>query len=99
MKVSVKFCGHCAPRMDMWDLFEELQKACAQIPGGIRFVFYMNDPDADILLVMNACQAACAHVDSFPGKVIKVSPGEIDNWPVLEEDMSELLCKMLCQSP
>ena len=98
MKVSVKFCGHCAPRMDMWDLYEGLQKACAQIPGGIQFVFYMNDPDGDILLVLNACQAACASFGPFDGKVIRVSPGQIDHWPVPEEEMTAALRTILCEN-
>lgn len=97
MKVSVKFCGHCAPRMDMWELYEKLQKTCAKLSDKVQFVYYMNDRDADLLLVLNACQAACASVDPFDGKMIWVSPGEIDHWPVPEDEMCTALQQLICK--
>ena len=54
MKITVKFCGHCAPRMDMGELLTRLQEECAGEPGGLEFVYYMNDQQADILLILNA---------------------------------------------
>lgn len=95
MKVTVKFCGHCSPRMDMWDLFTKLKKECERFSETIRFVFYMNDTEGDVLLIMCACQAACAETAPFDGRVIRVCPGQIDYWPVPEEEMCGALCRML----
>ena len=97
MKVSVKFCGHCAPRMDMWEFYEQLKETCAAASDRIEFSYYMNDPTGEILLVLNACQAACASVDRFDGKVILVSPGQIDYWPVKEDEMCAALYKKISE--
>jgi len=75
MKVAVKFCGHCAPYMDMWELSEQLQAALRDA----EFIYYaMDRSPADILLILNACRVGCATRPPFDGKVIVVTPDEVD---------------------
>ncbi len=90
MKVGVKFCGHCSPRMDMTELFDELQKRAPEI----KFVYYMLDTRIDILLVMHACQVECASIPQFSGPVVNVSPSSINRWPVEES----VLCESVYQT-
>ena len=86
-KVGVKFCGHCAPQMDMMDLLGFLH---SQLPD-IDFVFYVREPDPDILLVMHACDAQCAEIPEFDGPVIEVAPYQIDHWTYDPEGFYQIL--------
>lgn len=80
----MKFCGHCAPRMDMMELLEELK---AELPE-TEFCYYEPLQPADVLLVLNACQAECATVPAFSGPVLHISPNSVDHWIT----PPELLC-------
>ena len=56
MEVAVKFCGHCNPQLDMVEVYQLLRNRLPQIV----FHYYAENPQAGILLVLNACSAACA---------------------------------------
>lgn len=92
MKIAVKFCGHCAPHMDMWEFSRQLQ---ASLRGTEFSYLSAGETNADILLVLNACQVGCADIPSFSGTVIMVTPGEVDYWPVPPEGLlSEVIRKI-----
>lgn len=70
--------------MDMWEFSRQLQ----DLLGGTEFSYLAaGETDADILLVLNACQVGCAGIPPFSGKVIMVTPGEVNYWPVPPEGL------------
>ena len=64
--------------MDMMELADRLKETA----DDIEFVFFAQDPSVDVLLILNACEAACADRPQFPGPVIVVTPETVDHWPV-----------------
>lgn len=91
MRVGVKFCGHCAPRMDMVQLCEALRLQAPEL----GFHYFVQDPEADVLLILNACQAECASRPTFQGPVIWVSPGTVDHWPTPPEELCSSILKRI----
>ena len=65
--IGVKFCGNCQPRRDMVELYG-LLKAGAH---DLEFVRW-SDPDYAALLVLQACDAACAEMPPFAGPKVEV---------------------------
>lgn len=65
-KIAVKFCGHCNPQLDMVEVFEVLRSRLPEM----EFCFFSQDTDADTLLILNACSAACASPPPFAGKTL-----------------------------
>ena len=88
MKAGVKFCGHCAPRMDMMELLDELKAAMPET----EFHYYAADRPADVLLILNACQVECATVPPFSGPVVCISPDSVNHWFT----PPEMLCGAIC---
>lgn len=77
--VAIKLCGHCSPRRDMMELAVELKGSAEEV----SFEYYSEcHCDADILLILNACESACAERPPFDGPVIIVTPETVDRWPV-----------------
>ncbi len=94
MKVSIKFCGHCAPHMDMWELSKQLQAALSDV----EFSYYAMDPSpADVLLILNACRVGCATRPPFEGRVILVTPDEVDYVSVPPGELLTELIKKITQ--
>lgn len=91
IKVALKFCGHCSPRRDMAILAEELMAAAEEI----SFVFFSRDPSADVLIILNACEAACAAQPPFPGPVIIITPETVNRWPLNGNGLAEEILKVL----
>ncbi len=65
----------------MKEVLAEIKKLAPEI----QFVYYVQDNDVDVLLILHACQAECAERPDFHGLVIEVSPNRIDHWPIEEE--------------
>lgn len=90
--MGVKFCGHCAPRMDMMEFFEELQGWAREVD----FRYFSADEPVDVLLILNACQVECASRPPFPGPVVVVSPDTVNHWPTARERLSQqTICGLL----
>lgn len=66
VKIAVKLCGHCDPRLDMTQVFEQLKAIMPEI----RFCYHIHDPEADILLLLSACPNACVSRPVFDGPVL-----------------------------
>ena len=64
--IGVKFCGNCQPRRDMLELY-----ACLKKTEGMEFVRW-SEPDYAVLLVLQACDAACAELPPFEGPKVEV---------------------------
>lgn len=62
----MKFCGHCNPQMDMVEVYQLLRKRLPQL----SFHYYAEEPQADVLLILNACSAACATPPPHRGFVL-----------------------------
>lgn len=82
-KVGIKYCGHCQPRMDTKEIYDELRLQMKEI----EFCYFALDEKVDILLILNACEVGCASHPTFHGRIIIVTPNEIDFWPVERVDM------------
>ena len=94
LKIAVKLCGHCNPRTDMMETAAQLKKR-AQEGEGLEFVFWAADKDADLLLILSACESACAERPDFDGPVIVATPETVDHWPVKEEDLCERIMEKI----
>ena len=53
----------------------------------IDFGFCSQVPEYDLLLVMNACESACAGWPQSLVPVIVVTPTSVDYWPVKPEEL------------
>lgn len=91
MRVGVKFCGHCKMQRDMTALYAELRTALPDIDFGYVSVI----GQMDLLLILNACPAACADHPPFDGPVMVVSPVAIDGWQIEPEHLLEELERRL----
>jgi hypothetical protein len=56
MRVSIRFCGGCNPRIDRGKIALELQKAFTGM--GLDFVF--NTSEADFAVFLSGCLSGCA---------------------------------------
>ncbi len=65
MKIAIKLCGHCNMRFDMTEIVDHLKKTFPEV----EFSYYSRDPDADLLLILNACPAGCAKVPDYKGTI------------------------------
>ncbi|GHU63153.1 hypothetical protein AGMMS49983_05990 [Clostridia bacterium] len=74
MRVGVKFCGHCSPRREMTEVLNTLRT----LDPETDFTIFSENPDADALLILNACETGCATRPDFPGPVILVTPESVD---------------------
>lgn len=83
MRVGVKFCGNCNPRINMPELAGTLAAAAAEA----RFVRWDDQSGYDILLVLNSCQVGCATRPPFKGPCVFVTSESVDRWPVYEHQL------------
>ncbi len=91
MRVGVKFCGHCNMHRDMAQLCGELR---ARNPN-ILFEPVSEGSHMDVLLVLNACPAACATRPPFSGPTVVATPGDLDGWPVEPARLAEAVERRL----
>ena len=85
MRIGVKFCGNCNPRLDMPELFKSL---AAEVKAEeLNFVRWDDSDGYEVLLVLNSCQVGCATLPEFTGTCIIVTNESVQNWPVREEDL------------
>jgi len=77
VKVGVKFCGNCNPRVDMPALLRDL----AGRAEGITFVRW-DEAGYDVLLVLSGCARDCATRPPFAGPVVVATSESVDRWPV-----------------
>ena len=85
MRIGVKFCGNCNPRLDMPELLTALAAEAAA--EGVHFVRWDDPGGYEVLLVLNSCQVGCATLPEFTGPHIVVTSESVRNWPVREEDL------------
>ena len=72
-RIGVKFCGNCQPRRDMVELYKRLK---AETPD-LTFVSW-SEPEYAALLVLQACDAACAAMPPFTGPTVEVIVSTLD---------------------
>lgn len=83
MRIGVKFCGNCNPRLDT----AKLAGLLAAEAGELHFVRWDDPAGWEVLLVLNSCQVGCATLPDFAGSCIFVTNESVQHWPVREEDM------------
>jgi len=65
IKVGVKYCGHCNPRLHGPEVIRTMQDETTEF----QFTGW-EDPQKEILLIVDACRCACATRPSFEGPVV-----------------------------
>ena len=91
MRVGVKFCGNCNPKVDLVAVFHKMKTMTDQM----EFVFY-NDPGGfDKLLILSACSADCATRPDFAGPTVVVAGGEVDYWAASFAQMPDVILDAL----
>lgn len=65
IKVGLKYCGHCNVRLNGPEVIRAVQ---AQAPE-FHFTGW-DDPQKEILLIVDACPSACASRPDFDGPII-----------------------------
>ena len=91
MRVGVKFCGHCAPRMDMAELCKTLRARAPELVFG----YYARDPAVDVRLITTAGPAECARRPNYPGPVILVPPDTVDPGPTPPEQLCSSILRRI----
>lgn len=91
MRIGIKFCGHCSPRRDM----AYIEKRLKETGENHEFVYFAKDTHVDILLVLNACESACAAIPTFEGKIITATPETVDFVPVKGQNLAEAILEKL----
>ena len=90
-RVGIKFCGHCSPRRDMQRLAGELKER----KRDCEFVYWSQNTNVDVLLILNACEAGCAKQPAFVGSIIHVTPETVDYWQVEAKELCNTVIKKL----
>lgn len=90
MKVGVKFCGNCNPYIDTPAVLQEL---AAKAPD-LEFVHW-EQPDYEVLLILNACPVGCSSRPSFLGPQVVVAGDCVDYWPVAENELLPRILRAL----
>ena len=87
MKVCIKFCGGCNPRIDRVRVAEEIKTQLAA--WGIEGVY--NKPEADFFVYISGCAASCAsqRIENSQASVI-IAGCSMNIKAVAEEDLSTL---------
>lgn len=67
IKVGLKYCGHCNPRLNGPEVIQAIQARTEE------FCFTgWDDPQNEILLIIDACPSACATRPQFAGPVVSL---------------------------
>jgi len=75
MKVSIRFCGGCNPRIDRGVIARELQQALA----GMRVDVVVNRPDADCAVFLSGCLSGCAlKYNPYEPPYVEVAAATVD---------------------
>ena len=82
-KVALKYCGGCDPAFDRVAYFNEIKSAARDRIDWVR----PDDPDFQVLLVINGCNTACPERDrpyERQGPVLSLRNKEMDPQRVVE---------------
>jgi hypothetical protein len=93
MKVGVKFCGGCNPYVDTQAVLGSL---VSQAPD-LEFVHW-EEPDCEVLLILNACPVGCSSRPSFLGPQVIVASDAVNYWPVGETELLPRILRALRES-
>ena len=91
MRVGVKFCGNCNPRINT----PELAGALAAAAPEITFIRWDDQAGYAVLLVLNSCQVGCATQPPFAGPCIIVTSDSVQRWPVPEHQLAGAVLEAL----
>jgi len=73
LKVGSKSCGGCNPYYDRVALVKRIESC---LEGKVEFVSHENT-DLDLVLAVEGCKTACAHLSFFDGKkIFKITQSE-----------------------
>ena len=87
MKVCIKFCGGCNPRIDRVSVAEQIKAQL--VTWGIDVVY--NNLDADFIIYISGCQVSCASHQRVKEQACLIIAGcSVNIKAVAEENLSEL---------
>lgn len=76
--------------MDMAALLRQLRQAMPEA----EFSFEVTER-TQVLLMLNACRVGCAQTPPFTGRIIVVTPDEVDFWPVRREELAAAVMRRI----
>jgi hypothetical protein len=68
LKVGIKYCGGCNPYYDRVALLKSIED---RLKGYVQFVA-PDDGNSEIILVLEGCRTACADLNSFDDRTIRL---------------------------
>ncbi len=80
-KIGLKYCGGCSPRYDRVDMVKRIKKELGET---IEFVS-PDEPGTSFILAVMGCKTACANLDPFEGKKIRIITNEKDTQALIKE--------------
>ena len=80
-KIGLKYCGGCSPRYDRVDMVKRIKE---ELGGTIEFVS-PDEPGIEFILAVMGCDTACANLDPFEGKLIRIITSEKDTEELIKE--------------
>ena len=90
-RVGVKFCGHCNPARDMWQIYKDLTTTA----GDGFDVTLLSETDEnhqyDCCVMMNACSIACATEAKAMKHCVRVEPDAVDGIIAENSDIVDLI--------
>jgi len=90
MKVAVKYCGHCNPRLNGLAIVAELRKLLPEIE-----FFPSSQGEGDVLLVVSGCPVDCATRPPHRGPVVTVAGYSLNGQPVAEDQLLAAIIEAL----
>lgn len=90
LKVGVKFCGNCNPRINGGTLLNEIS---GEVPEG--FWLPADSLDKDVLLIISGCAADCATRPIWAGPTIIVAGEAVDYEPCNYAELVGVVSKKL----
>lgn len=72
-KIGVLFCGGCNPTYNRESLYWQLQRHYA---ASIRFEFYEEAGEYDLLLIINGCASECLINETYQSQFIHLDTGD-----------------------
>ncbi|MEN6441022.1 MAG: hypothetical protein ABFD97_20840 [Syntrophobacter sp.] len=96
MKIDVKYCGGCNPRIDRAQIVRELED---RLRGRIEVITGRPSREWEIGILMCGCTSACVDRPEITGEAagtcILVSGAMVDLQPVAEAEIADRVAEML----
>ena len=98
MKVAIKYCGSCNPRLNLARLGQRLA-ALAEAEG---MALASPEDNLDAIVILNGCRVACADRDEvrrLARRAVVVTECSVNGLEVAEADLAQAVARALRDAP